>query len=324
MAIRGVTSPTDLGRTPGARSTHCLIAQSLNQPMLIDGKAIAAEVRQEVKAAVEARMAAGRRRPGLRVVLVGENPASISYVTGKQRAAEEVGIDAATLRLPDTLAEPELLGLIASLNADPGVDGILVQLPLPEQISADAVIEALDPDKDVDGFHPVNVGRLVLGKEGFVPCTPAGIVDMLRRAGVETAGRRAVILGRSHIVGAPMANLLMQKGLDATVTVCHSCTRDLPAVAREADILIAAIGRAGFVSADMVKPGAAVIDVGINRVDDPAAPRGYRLVGDVDFESVQEVAGWITPVPGGVGPMTIAMLLRNTLVSAERHSGGRR
>ncbi len=291
--------------------------------MLIDGKAIAAQVRLEVKAAVDARLAAGKRRPGLRVVLVGEDPASISYVTGKQRAAEEVGIDAETIRQPDTLSEASLLDLIARLNADPAVDGILVQLPLPPQIRPDPVIEALDPDKDVDGFHPTNVGRLVLGKEGFVPCTPAGIVEMLRRSGIETVGARAVILGRSQIVGTPLANLLVQKGVDATVTICHSRTRDLPAVTREADILIAAIGRAGFVTADMVRPGAAVIDVGINRVDDPSAPRGYRLVGDVDFGPVSEKAGWITPVPGGVGPMTIAMLLQNTLVSAEGRDGGR-
>ncbi len=291
--------------------------------MLIDGKAIAAQVRLEVKAAVDARLAAGKRRPGLRVVLVGEDPASISYVTGKQRAAEEVGIDAETIRQPDTLSEASLLDLIARLNADPAVDGILVQLPLPPQIRPDPVIEALDPDKDVDGFHPTNVGRLVLGKEGFVPCTPAGIVEMLRRSGIETVGARAVILGRSQIVGTPLANLLVQKGVDATVTICHSRTRDLPAVTREADIRIAAIGRAGFVTADMVRPGAAVIDVGINRVDDPSAPRGYRLVGDVDFGPVSEKAGWITPVPGGVGPMTIAMLLQNTLVSAEGRDGGR-
>jgi methylenetetrahydrofolate dehydrogenase (NADP+)/methenyltetrahydrofolate cyclohydrolase len=198
-----------------------------------------------------------------------------------------------------------------------------VQLPLPANVRSDAVIDALDPEKDVDGFHPVNVGRLVLGKGGFVPCTPAGIIELLRRSGVETAGRRAVVLGRSHIVGTPMANLLIQKGVDATVTICHSRTRDLPAVTREGDILIAAIGRAAFVTADMVRPGAAVIDVGINRVDDPAAARGYRLVGDVDFEAVEPVAGWITPVPGGVGPMTIAMLLANTLEAAERAEGRR-
>jgi methylenetetrahydrofolate dehydrogenase (NADP+)/methenyltetrahydrofolate cyclohydrolase len=288
---------------------------------LIDGKAVAAEVRAEVRAAVEARVAAGKRRPGLRVVLVGEDPASLSYVTGKQRAAAEVGIDAETLRRPHTLAEADLLALVAELNADPAVDGILVQLPLPGQIRPDPVIEALDPAKDVDGFHPANVGRLVLGKAGFVPCTPAGIVEMLRRSGIETAGRHAVVLGRSQIVGTPMANLLIQKGLDATVTVCHSRTRDLPSITRQADILVAAIGRAGFVTAEMVKGGAAVIDVGINRVDDRSTERGYRLVGDVDFEAVREKAGWITPVPGGVGPMTIAMLLKNTLAAAERRGG---
>jgi methylenetetrahydrofolate dehydrogenase (NADP+)/methenyltetrahydrofolate cyclohydrolase len=291
--------------------------------MLIDGKAIAAEVRAEVRAAVEARVANGQRRPGLRVLLAGDDPASISYVTGKQRAADEVGIDAETVRLPASISERELLDLIEILNHDAAIDGILVQLPLPRQVRADAVIDALDPDKDVDAFHPVNVGRLVLGREGFAPCTPAGIIELLRRSGIETAGRRAVVLGRSHIVGTPMANLLIQEGVDATVTICHSRTRDLASVTREGDILIAAIGRAGFVTSDMVREGAAVIDVGINRVDDLTTERGYRLVGDVDFEPVSRKAGWITPVPGGVGPMTIAMLLRNTLVSSERREGDR-
>ncbi len=284
----------------------------------IDGTQIAADVRAEVRAAVEARLAAGLRRPALRVVLVGDDPASQSYVRGKQRAAEEVGIDAETLTFPADLPEADLLALVDRLNRDPGVDGILVQLPLPDHIDEDKVILALDPDKDVDGFHPVSVGRLVLGQEGFVPCTPAGIVELLTRSGVETRGAHAVVIGRSNIVGKPMASLLLRRGLDATVTVCHSRTRDLPAITRQADILIAAIGRAHFVTADMVKDGAAVIDVGINRVDDPTRERGYRLVGDVDFEAVGEKAGWITPVPGGVGPMTIALLLRNTLRAAER------
>jgi methylenetetrahydrofolate dehydrogenase (NADP+) / methenyltetrahydrofolate cyclohydrolase len=288
---------------------------------IIDGAAVAAQVRAEVRTAVEARRAAGHRAPVLRVVLVGEHPASASYVRGKIRAAAEAGIDSQTLHQPADLPEADLLALIGDLNADPDVDGILVQLPLPDHVDESRVIHALDPEKDVDGFHPENVGRLVIGEEAFEPCTPAGIVEMLRRSGIPTAGAHAVIIGRSNIVGKPMANLLLRKGVDATVTVCHSRTRDLAGLARQADILIAAIGRAHFVTADMVKEGAAVIDVGINRVDDPAHARGYRLVGDVDFEGARQRAGWITPVPGGVGPMTIAMLLKNTLVAANRRTG---
>jgi methylenetetrahydrofolate dehydrogenase (NADP+) / methenyltetrahydrofolate cyclohydrolase len=288
---------------------------------IIDGAAVAAQVRAEVRTAVEARRAAGHRAPVLRVVLVGEHPASASYVRGKIRAAAEAGIDSQTLHQPADLPEADLLALIGDLNADPDVDGILVQLPLPDHVDESRVIHALDPEKDVDGFHPENVGRLVIGEEAFEPCTPAGIVEMLQRSGIPTAGAHAVIIGRSNIVGKPMANLLLRKGVDATVTVCHSRTRDLAGLARQADILIAAIGRAHFVTADMVKEGAAVIDVGINRVDDPAHERGYRLVGDVDFEGARQRAGWITPVPGGVGPMTIAMLLKNTLVAANRRTG---
>src|SRR5690606_7734639 len=242
-----------------------------------------------------------------------------SYVRGKIRAAAEAGIDSETLHFPEDIAEADLLGVIAELNASPDVDGILVQLPLPDHIDEAKVIHAIDPDKDVDGFHPVNVGRLVIGEPAFAPCTPAGIIEMLRRSGIETSGAHAVVIGRSNIVGKPMANLLLQKGAAATVTVCHSRTRDLPAIARQADVLIAAIGRAGFVTADMVRDGAAVIDVGINRVDDPSRERGYRLVGDVDFDAVREKAGWITPVPGGVGPMTIAMLHQYT-PDAERRA----
>ncbi len=282
----------------------------------IDGKAIAAQVRAEVRDQVTARTAAGRRPPHLSVVLVGDNPASASYVRGKQKAAADVGIVSDTLTHPATLTEAALLRLIARLNADAGVDGILVQLPLPAHIDEQKVINAIAPEKDVDCFHPVNVGRIMLGEPRFLPCTPAGILEMLRRSGLETRGRRAVIVGRSNIVGKPLANLLLQKGTDATVTVCHSRTHDLPALTREADLLIAALGRAHFVTADMVKPGAVVIDVGINRVEDASHPRGYRLVGDVDYEAVSAVAGWITPVPGGVGPMTIAMLLHNTLLAA--------
>ncbi|MEM1041856.1 MAG: bifunctional methylenetetrahydrofolate dehydrogenase/methenyltetrahydrofolate cyclohydrolase FolD [Bacteroidota bacterium] len=285
---------------------------------LIDGKAIAADVRADVRAGVEDWTQAGHAPPALRVVLVGEHPASASYVRAKIRAAAEAGIDSETIHLPADIPEPNLLALIGELNANPAVDGILVQLPLPGHIDDRKVIHAIDPDKDVDGFHPENAGRLVIGEPGFVPCTPAGIVEMLRRSGIETSGAHAVVIGRSNIVGKPMANLLLRRGTDATVTVCHSRTRDLAGIARTADILVAAIGRAHFVTADMVKPGAAVIDVGINRVEDAARERGYRLVGDVDFEAVRETAGWITPVPGGVGPMTIALLLQNTLVAARR------
>ncbi|MDX1420484.1 MAG: bifunctional methylenetetrahydrofolate dehydrogenase/methenyltetrahydrofolate cyclohydrolase FolD [Rubricoccaceae bacterium] len=285
---------------------------------ILDGRQIAADVRADVRAAVETRLAAGRRRPVLRVVLVGDDPASHSYVRGKKKAAAEVGIDAETLPQPADLAEADLLALVERLNRDDGVDGILVQLPLPAHIDSRKVILALDPDKDVDGFHPVNVGRLVLGQEGFAPCTPAGIVEMLRRSGIETTGQHAVVVGRSQIVGLPMANLLLRKGLDATVTVCHSRTPDLGAHTRQADLLIAAVGRPHTVTADMVKEGAVVVDVGVNRVDDASRERGYRLVGDVDFDAVADRARAITPVPGGVGPMTIAMLLQNTLRAAER------
>ena len=283
---------------------------------LIDGKAVAAAVRAEVAEGAEAFAEAHGRRPALRVVLVGENPASQSYVRGKTRAAAEAGINAETLLRPADLPEADLLALIGTLNADPAVDGILVQLPLPDHIDEADVIRAVDPAKDVDGFHPVSVGKLVLGEDTLEPCTPAGIMEMLRRTGVETKGAHAVVLGRSNIVGKPMASLLLRRGLDCTVTVCHSRTRDLAGITRQADILVAAIGRPEFVTADMVKPGATVIDVGINRVEDATRERGYRLVGDVDFEAVSEVAGAITPVPGGVGPMTIAMLLANTLRAA--------
>lgn len=284
---------------------------------ILDGTALAADLRADVARGVAAFVARTGRAPGLRVVLVGEHPASQSYVRGKERAAREAGIDAETLLHPDTLSQTDLLGLVDRLNRDDAVDGVLVQLPLPAHVDTPTVVRAVDPAKDVDGFHPENVGRLWLGEDALVPCTPAGIVEMLRRSGVETAGAHAVVVGRSDIVGKPMAGLLLAKGLDATVTVCHSRTRDLAGITRQADILVAAIGRAHFVTADMVRPGAVVVDVGINRVDDASRERGYRLVGDVDFGAVAAVAGAITPVPGGVGPMTIAMLLANTLKAAE-------
>ena len=284
---------------------------------LIDGRAIAADVRAEVRADVETWVAEGRPLPYLAVVLVGDDPASASYVRGKRKACADVGIESDTLTYDPSISEEELLALIARLNDDPRVTGILVQLPLPAHIDERKVIHAIDPRKDVDGFHPENVGRLVVGEPGFVSATPAGIMELLERSGIPTRSRRAVVVGRSNIVGKPLANLLLQRGTDATVTVCHSRTPDLGALTREADILVAATGRPRTITADMVKPGAAVVDVGINRVDDPTRERGYRLVGDVDFDAVSEIAGYLTPVPGGVGPMTIALLLRNTFRAAQ-------
>nr|BCX00517.1 MAG: bifunctional protein FolD [Bacteroidota bacterium] len=286
---------------------------------ILDGRRVAETRLQRLRQELERWSGAeGHRRPFLAVILVGDHPASASYVRAKRRAAAEVGIDSETIHLPLDISEEELLGHIHRLNADAAVDGILVQLPLPEHINPDRVIAALDPAKDVDGFHPINVGRLVLGQPGFRPCTPAGIVELLRAYDIELSGRRVVILGRSHIVGLPLANLLLQRGMDATVTVCHSRTPNLAEITRTAEVLVVAIGRPRFVTAEMVCPGAVVIDVGINRLSDPTHPRGYVLVGDVDFEAVAPRTSAITPVPGGVGPMTIAMLLENTLHAAQR------
>jgi methylenetetrahydrofolate dehydrogenase (NADP+)/methenyltetrahydrofolate cyclohydrolase len=287
---------------------------------ILDGAVIGQAIRDEVKAEV-ARIKDTGRRPGLAAVLVGEDPASTVYVRSKGKACEEAGMHSVTVRLPADTPETELLATVDRLNADPDIHGILVQLPLPKHINSEKVLRRIDPGKDVDGFHPMNVGKLVTGdKTAFRPATPFGVQQMLIRSGIETKGAHAVIVGRSNIVGRPMANLLIQQGQggDATVTVCHSKTRDLPAVTRSADILIAAIGKAEFVTADMVRPGAVVIDVGINRVDDPSRPKGYRLVGDVAYDPVAQVASAITPVPGGVGPMTIAMLLQNTLQAMQQ------
>ncbi|MDX2206108.1 MAG: bifunctional methylenetetrahydrofolate dehydrogenase/methenyltetrahydrofolate cyclohydrolase FolD [Gemmatimonadales bacterium] len=290
---------------------------------LLDGVAIAATIRAEV--AEQVRALAGRGvTPGLAVVLVGEDPASQVYVRSKGKACLEAGMHSETIRMAADSPAAEVLATIDRLNADPAIHGILCQLPLPPHINSDEVLQRIDPAKDVDGFHPVNVGKVVLGDPtAFKPATPYGIQQILLRSRIETRGARAVIVGRSTIVGRPMANLLIQSGPggDATVTVAHSRTRDLAAVCREADILVVAIGRPEFIGADAVKPGATVIDVGINRVDDATRERGYRLAGDVAFDAVREVAGAITPVPGGVGPMTIAMLLRNTLQAAELRHG---
>jgi methylenetetrahydrofolate dehydrogenase (NADP+)/methenyltetrahydrofolate cyclohydrolase len=277
---------------------------------LIDGKAVAAALRAEVTTKV----AAAGFTPILAVVLVGDHPASTVYVRTKDRAAREVGIEARTIRLSAETPQAELLATIQALNDDPAVDGILVQLPLPPGIDPQSVIEAIDPAKDVDGFHPTNVGHLADGRPTLVPCTPLGVMKLLRVAGVQTSGARAVVLGRSAIVGRPMARLLL--AADATTTVLHSRTRDVPAECRRADILIAAIGQPEMVQGDWIRPGATVIDVGINRLPDG------RLVGDVAFESCAAVAGAITPVPGGVGPMTVACLLENTLTAAQRRRGG--
>lgn len=282
---------------------------------LIDGVALGKAIRAEVAQAIAGHAGSGKR-PGLAVVLVGEDPASRAYVGSKEKACVEAGMHSVKITREATITEDELLAIVDQLNADPLVHGILVQLPLPKHINGEKVLHRIAPEKDVDGFHPMNVGKLVIGDPtAFRPCTPYGVQQMLIRSGIETKGAHAVVVGRSTIVGKPMANLLIQSGPggDATVTVCHSRSRDLGAICRTADILVVAIGKAEFVTANMVRPGAVVIDVGINRVDDPALPKGYKLVGDVAFDGAREVASAITPVPGGVGPMTIAMLMQNTL-----------
>ncbi len=288
---------------------------------IIDGTAIAAKVRAQVAAEVAARAAAGKPQPGLATVLVGENAASQTYVRSKQKACAEAGIVSFGHALPATATQAEVQALVAQLNADPRVHGILVQLPLPDGLDEEQVLAAVSLEKDVDGFHPINIGRLAMKgrKPLFVPCTPAGCMVLLEEAGATFKGAQAVVLGRSNIVGLPAALLLLHR--DATLTVCHSRSHDLPAICRTADILIAAVGRPEMVKADWVKPGAYVIDVGINRIPDATRKSGSRLVGDVAYDEVKEVAGAITPVPGGVGPMTIAMLLRNTLRGAELADG---
>ena len=286
---------------------------------ILDGAALAKQIRAEVAADVGAM--SGRVKPGLAVVIVGEDPASQVYVRSKGKATIEAGMHSETIQFPASITQDELLATVDRLNADTAIHGILMQLPLPKHIDAEAVLLRIDPRKDVDGFHPINVGRLLTGHQSaFRPCTPYGVQQLLVRNGIETKGAHAVIVGRSNIVGKPMASLLLldQPGGNATVTVCHSRSKDLGAITRTADILVVAIGKPEFVTADMVRPGTVVIDVGINRIADPSRPRGHRLVGDVAFEPVREIASAVTPVPGGVGPMTIAMLLRNTLQAAEQ------
>ena len=286
---------------------------------LILGKEVAEEVFVDLRKRIDALKQAGTV-PGLAVILVGDDPASQVYVRNKVRKCEELGMRSVKIEMPATTSQEELLAKVAELNADPAVHGFLVQLPLPKHIDEKAVINAIDPAKDADCFHPVNVGKMLIGEPDFLPATPAGVMEMLKRRGIQTAGKHAVVIGRSNIVGKPMAAILMQRGADATVTVANSRTEDLASITRTADILIAAVGKPGFVTADMVKEGAVVIDVGTNRIDDPSSPKGSRLVGDVDFEAVKEKASWITPVPGGVGPMTICMLMANAVRAAERAS----
>lgn len=295
----------------------------MSQPHIIDGKAVAAAVLDEVRAETAALKARGIT-PGLAVVLVGEDPASKVYVGAKDRTCQELGLHSKKITLPAETTQAELIAVVQELNADPLIHGILVQSPPPKHIDEEAVIRAIDPRKDVDGFHPENVAKLVLeDPSGFVPCTPAGCMRLLTAAGVETNGAEAVVIGRSMIVGKPMAMLLVAKNSNATVTIAHSRSKDLPAICRRADIVVAAVGRPDMVKADWIKPGAVVIDVGINRVDDATKKSGYRLTGDVDYADVAHKCSAITPVPGGVGPMTIAMLMKNTLQAARQLSGSK-
>ena len=287
---------------------------------IIDGKAIARQMQDEMKTNVDELVRKGVT-PRLEVVLVGDDPASHVYVRNKERACEKVGVETSTHRLPAAeTTQEQLLGLIDSFNRDPKIHGILVQLPLPGHIDEGAVLNAIDPDKDVDGFHPINVGRMVVGEPGFLPCTPHGIQQLIVRSGIETKGKHVVVVGRSNIVGKPVANILLQKkeGANAVVTVVHTAAPDMTVFTKQADILIVAAGRPEMITGDMVKDGVVVIDVGMNRVEDATKEKGYRLTGDVDFDSVSKKASWITPVPGGVGPMTITMLLHNTIQSAQK------
>jgi methylenetetrahydrofolate dehydrogenase (NADP+)/methenyltetrahydrofolate cyclohydrolase len=286
---------------------------------IIDGAKVAADMRAELKEQV-AELKKKGIVPGLGVILVGEDPASKSYVTAKERACAEIGIYSDDNRLPSQTSQKDLITLIKKMNADPKINGILVQLPLPKHLNEAQVLMTISPDKDVDGFHPTNVGRMVVGEKAFLPCTPHGVIQLLIRSGVTIDGSHVVIVGRSNIVGKPLANMLIQKSPagNATVTICHTRTKNLAFHTKQADIIIAAAGRPGTITADMIKPGAVVIDVGVNRVEDATKKSGYRLVGDVDFENVKEKASLITPVPGGVGPMTITMLLYNTVESAKQ------
>ena len=285
---------------------------------LIDGKELARSLRGEIAAGVAALKSEKGVTPGLAVILVGDNPASVSYVTAKEKACTEAGMLSREIRLPAETTEEELVSLVKKLNCDPEIHGILVQLPVPKHIRDKAVIDAIAPEKDVDGFTPINVGKMMIGDECFLPCTPHGIIKLIEFSGMDIRGKHAVVIGRSNIVGKPVAALLARKETNATVTLCHTGTPDVGHFTRDADIVVVAAGRPNTLTGDMLKPGAVVIDVGVNRIPDATKPKGFRLVGDADFESCSKVAGAITPVPGGVGPMTITMLLWNTLESARR------
>ena len=286
--------------------------------IIIDGKQIAADVRQDVANKVSELKKKGIA-PCLAVILVGENPASVSYVTGKQKALAEVGMVDRSVHLPENTSEDDLLKLIDELNKDNSVHGILVQLPLPKHINEDKVIMAIAPEKDVDGFHPVSVGNMMIGRLGFLPCTPHGIIVLLKKMGIETSGKHAVVIGRSNIVGKPVSILLARKDTNCTVTMCHTGTKNMAEITKQADILVVASGHPHTLTKDMVKPGAVIIDVGVNRIPDSSKKSGFRLIGDCDFDDLVETASYITPVPGGVGPMTIAMLMYNTLESAQNN-----
>lgn len=290
---------------------------------LLDGKKLSNEIKDEIAGEVARMKEKGEKVPHLAAVIVGEDGASLTYVGSKVRACERIGFESTLKKLPESTTEEELLAVVRELNADPAIDGYIVQLPLPDHIDEQKILMAVDPDKDVDGFHPANFGKMALELETFISATPYGIIEMLRRNGIETSGKHAVVIGRSHIVGRPISILLSQKGPagNATVTLAHSRTKNLAHLTRQADIVVSALGVPNFLKADMVKEGVVVIDVGITRVPDASRERGYYLCGDVDFEAVSKKASWITPVPGGVGPMTIAMLLKNTLLARQRHRG---
>ncbi len=288
--------------------------------LVLDGKTMSKTIREELKTKVEARKAAGKKIPHLSAILVGHDGGSEAYVASKMKACEEIGFKSSLIRFDEDVTEEQLMACVQKLNIDPEITGYIIQLPLPKHINEQRIIESVNPEKDVDGFNPINVGRMSIGLPGFVSATPQGIIELLRRYNIETKGKHAVVLGRSNIVGKPMAQLLLQKGTpgDCTVTVCHSRTPNIKEICRKADILVAALGQPLFVKADMIKPGAVVIDVGTTRVKNDSVPSGFKLTGDVDFAEVAPLCSYITPVPGGVGPMTIASLMMNTLIAAER------
>lgn len=284
---------------------------------IIDGKAISEQIKREIAAEVANMIDHGQNAPHLAAVIVGDDGASKTYVASKEKACHSVGMTSSVYRLPESTTEAELLQTVEFLNNDPEIDGYIIQLPLPKHINEEKVIAAIKPEKDVDGFTSVNAGRMQLGLPCYIPATPNGIMELIKRSEIETSGKNVVVIGRSNIVGTPMAILMSRKGIDSTVTLCHSRTKNLPEIVRQADIVVVAIGKQGFLTVDMVKPGAVVIDVGIHRIEDPTSPKGYKIMGDADYDEVAKVASMITPVPGGVGPMTIVSLLQNTLKAAK-------